>query len=289
MTASPGFDWAGTAAPLVPLQRNTDRWHDSRSVRTTGHSLKLAMTDTWRRPHATLVGALLLAAALCVACGEPDPPKGKPQAEEPATCVPTRQYNDGVCNPFMSSTCFACHNAQGIASATDLVLQSPNQPGFLDANLAIVANVAAFERDGLSVLLLKPSEQIDHGGGTVVEKDGPEYKALTELVRQLKNPVVWQDTGDDPFIGVNLLNNASTFRKVTLSIAGRMPIADELTLVESDSAEDLDAALDILLEQDAFYVRLKEVYNDLFLTEKYCSGRCGTELIDRSRFPAAMW
>ncbi len=246
------------------------------------------MTQTTRRPHASISGALVLAAAFSVACG--DPPKVAPPGDPTTVCVPTKQYfNDEVWNPFMSSTCFACHNAQGIASGTDLVLQSPNQPGFLDANLATVANVAAFERDGLSVLLLKPSAQIDHGGGHVIEQDGPEYAALTELVRQLKNPVVCEATGDDLFIGVNLLDNAGTFRKATLGIAGRLPTADELTLVEGDADADLDAALDGLLDEEAFYVRLKEVYNDLFLTDKYRSGRRGTELIDRSRFPDAFW
>ncbi|MGA1354606.1 MAG: hypothetical protein ACO32I_07540 [Candidatus Limnocylindrus sp.] len=56
-----------------------------------------------------------------------------------------------------------------MARDTDLVLQSPNQPGFLQANLNIVENIAGLERDGVSVLLLKPSLQIDHGGGKAIE------------------------------------------------------------------------------------------------------------------------
>lgn len=246
------------------------------------------MEHTWRRPHASISGALLLAAALSVACG--DPPKVAVPAADTAACVPTKQFfTDEVWNPFMSSTCFACHNAQGIASSSDLVLQSANQPGFLDANLATVSNVAAFERDGLSILLLKPSAQIDHGGGKVIEQGSPEYKALEQLVQQLRNPVVCEDTGNDPFLGVNLLDDTGTFRKATLGIAGRLPTADELSLVEGDDDANLDAALDGLLEEEAFYVRLKEIYNDIFLTEKYRSGRRGTELLDRDRFPNAFW
>ena len=250
---------------------------------------EMAMTHSWRRPQIHITGALLLAAAFGAACGDPVDEKPIEETDGPGACVPTRQYfNDEVWNPFMSTTCFACHNAQGIAASSDLVLQSPNQTGFLDANLAIVGDVAAFERDGLSILLLKPSAQINHGGGTVIETDGPEYKALEELVRQLRNPVVCENTGDDPFVGVNLLDNAGTYRKATLSLGGRLPTAEEHSLVSSDSAADLDAALDGLLEEEAFYVRLKEIYNDLFLTDKYRNGRRGTELIDRSRFPTAL-
>ncbi|HEY1101487.1 MAG TPA: hypothetical protein VGF99_21285, partial [Myxococcota bacterium] len=248
------------------------------------------MTHIWRRPQFPTLAAFTAIVALA-ACGEQPGPVDQP--EGPGTdgaCVPTRQYfNDEVWNPFMSSTCFACHNAQGIASSSDLVLQSPNQPGFLDANLATVSNVAAFERDGLSVLLLKPSAQIDHGGGHVIEIDGPEYKALQELVRQVKNPVVCDASADDPFAGVNQLDTTSTLRKATLTISGRLPTVDELSLVGSGEVEDLDIALDALLEEEAFYVRLKEIYNDLFLTDKYRSGRRGTELLDRSRFANAFW
>jgi hypothetical protein len=219
------------------------------------------------------------------ACEDPAPAPPPEQA-----CVPTKQFfTDEVWNPFMSTTCFACHNAQGIASVSELVLQSPNQPGFLDANLALVSNIAQFERNGTSILLLKPSAQIDHGGGTVIAKDGAEYRALAELVRQAANPIVCEETGDNPFVGVNLLDNASTYRKATLNIAGRLPTADELAQVDGGDSADLDAALDGLLEEEAFYRRLQEIYNDIFLTDKYINGQRGIELLDDERFPNMFW
>ncbi len=211
----------------------------------------------------------------------------KPSDEQ---CVPTKQYfQDEVWNPFMSSVCFGCHNAQGIAAVSDFVLQNPNQPGFLDANLAKVADVAQFERNGVSIMLLKPSAQIDHGGGQAIVKDGPEYKALAELVRQTRNPVSCENNGDDAFKGINQLDALSTYRKATLNLGGRLPTADEATALEAGDDVDLDAALDVLLEEEAFYGRLKAMYNDLFLTDKYINGRRGTELLDGSRFPDLFW
>lgn len=240
--------------------------------------------STHRRQRLSLVAALAAPlGVLAVSCMEPPP-------IEQGNCVPTKTYfNDEVWNPFMSSKCFACHNAQGIAADSDLVLQSSNQPGFLEANLEIVRNVASFERDGTSILLLKPSAQIDHGGGEVIGKDSAEYGALTELVKQLKSPVVCEDTGDDPFAGVQLLDNASTFRKATLALAGRLPTAEERAQVDGGDAADLDAALDNLLQDEAFYGRLKEIYNDIFLTDKYIRDARGIELLDDERFPQVRW
>lgn len=214
----------------------------------------------------------------------------EPPVKEDAACVPTKQFfTDKVWNPFMSSSCFACHNAQGIASTSELVLQSTNQPGFLDANLAIVSELAQFERNGTSILLLKPSGEIEHGGGLVIATDSAEYKALAELVRQTKNPVVCEGGGDNAFDGVTLLDNAATFRKASLNLVGRLPTEDERLQVDGGDEADLDAALDGLLEEEAFYGRLKEMYNDIFLTDKYINGRRGTELLDGERFPGLFW
>jgi hypothetical protein len=241
------------------------------------------MSMTGHQRFAASAAALL--AFSFAACEEPAP--APPPAQD---CVPTKQFfTDDVWNPFMSTTCFACHNAQGIASTSELVLQSPNQAGFLDANLAIVENIAQFERNGTSILLLKPTAEIDHGGGEVITRDSDEYKKLAELVAQLKNPVICEDTGDDPFVGVNLLDNASTYRKATLELAGRLPTEDELLQVDGGDDADLDAAIDGLLEEEAFYGRLKEIYNDIFLTDKYINGRRGTELLDGDRFPDLFW
>lgn len=117
----------------------------------------------------------------------------------------------------MSNKCSGFHSAQGIAAETEFVLQSASQPGFLEANLATVSHIAEFERDGTSIILLKPSNQIDHNGGKDIEVNGEEYKALAELVRQLKNPVVCEDVGNDRFAGVQLLDNRATLRKATLT------------------------------------------------------------------------
>ncbi len=246
----------------------------------TGHP-RIAASARLRAPSAVALLALTI-----TACEEPVATPPPPSQD----CVPTKQFfTDEVWNPFLSTTCFACHNGQGIASTSELVLQSPNQAGFLDANLAIVANIAQFERNGTSILLLKPSAQIDHGGGQVITESSKEYKALAELVRQLRDPVVCEDTGDNPFAGVNLLDNASTFRKATLQISGRLPTDDERLQVDGGDDADLDAALDGLLEEEAFYGRLKEIYNDIFLTDKYFNGRRGTELLDGNRFPDLFW
>jgi hypothetical protein len=236
-------------------------------------------------PVAALVAATAAAVLGAGACAEP------PKVEEKGACVSTQRYfTDDVWNAFMANKCSSCHNAQGIAASTSFVLQSASQPGFLEYNLELVSTLARSEFDGKSILLRKPTRDgMTHDGGTVIEKDGPEYAALVELIRQVESPVVCEDTGGDDFRGVRLLDPPSTLRKATLVLAGRLPTADERAQVDGGDAADLDVALDNVLREEAFYRWLKETYNDIFLTDKYINGQRGTELLDSDLFPNAFW
>lgn len=237
--------------------------------------------------HRLRVAPLLLVTlALPIACVTETP-----EVKPPAQCVPTERYfADDVWGAFMSSSCFACHNAQGAARGTDLVLQSSNQPGFLEANLATVQNVAALERDGVSILLLKPSMQVDHGGGLVIEKDGAEYKALQELISRFKSPVQCENTeAEFNFDGVVMLDEQETLRKSALALVGRLPTAEEYERVAGGDVADVEAVLDEMLQEEAFYGRVKEIYNDLFLTNRYLGGNRAVDLLDDDDYPNRRW
>lgn len=206
-------------------------------------------------------------------------------AEEPTECVSDERYfTEQVWGPFMGDTCFACHNAQGAARGTDLILVGPSQPDFAKKNLATIEQVAALERDGVSLLLLKPSQQIDHGGGKVIEKDGPEYQALQGLLERFENPVQCADGPGDGLDGLVLLDRQETLRKATLAIAGRLPTQEEMDAAARGDRE-LEIAVAALMEEDAFYERLKEMWNDLFLTDRYRRGNDATNLLDEEEFP----
>ena len=57
-------------------------------------------------------------------------------------------------------------------------------------------------------------------------------------------------------------------RRITLSLAGRLPTDDdERAAVHRHGLEAMNAILDELMKEDAFYVRLKEAFNDIFPTQ----------------------
>ncbi|MFZ9886417.1 MAG: DUF1588 domain-containing protein [Myxococcota bacterium] len=230
--------------------------------------------------RAALRSCLLVAFAASMGCGET--PTGAP-----TECISTeRFFSERVWSAFMANNCFACHNGQGMARDTDLVLQSPNQPGFLQANLNIVENIAGLERDGVSVLLLKPSLQIDHGGGKAIEQGGEEYKALEELIGRFKAPVACEEAATETGMEDLLyLDERETLRKASLLLVGRLPTSEELTRVMGGGDAALEEALDGMMQEADFYVRLKQMFNDLLLTDRYLNGNRAVDLLDGNDYP----
>ena len=93
----------------------------------------------------------------------------------------------------------------------------------------MMREVGAFEKDGTSILLLKPSETIPHEGGEVISVDSEEYKAMEELVARFDAPKTCgaSTVTQEHFDGVVLLTPEETLRKATLNLAGRLPTAAE--------------------------------------------------------------
>ncbi|MFM8272074.1 MAG: hypothetical protein ACKODX_07025, partial [Gemmata sp.] len=66
--------------------------------------------------------------------------------------------------------------------------------------------------------------------------------------------------------GVAMLDDRRLLRRVTLQLAGRLPTGAELAAVARDGPKALPAILDAVMTEDAFYDRLREGFNDIFLT-----------------------
>lgn len=215
----------------------------------------------------------------------------KGEEESAAACVDDQEFfQKEVWSKFMGDDCAGCHYNGGSADTSDLVLQR-GQGKFLETNFTMLKDVADFQKDGVSILLLKPTAQITHGGLERIKKDGPEYKALQELIRRFDNPVT---CGGDTAAqiekeAVELLTPTETFRKASLNLGGRLPTAAEDFRIATGGEEALDVELDRLIHEDAFYVRLEEMINDLFLTDRYLDRMNALDLLDEDYFPDARW
>lgn len=247
-------------------------------------------TTTLRRALARwgLCGMTLLAAAACDDGGG-DGGSGGPGG---ADCVSDLEFfQKQVSLAFMESDCATCHNPQGLANTSSLVLAASGETNYLQQNFEILKEVASFEKDGESVLLLKPTAEIDHVGGQRFDRDDPKFKALAELVRRFDNPVVCEDTGQDKTLlqKVDLIDLAATLRKAKVQLIGELPTADELGALADEGEPALDRFLTEYMQQEAFFATLTRWNNDTFLTDKYLFGNAATDLLDGDQYPNRRW
>lgn len=91
---------------------------------------------------------------------------------------------------------------------------------------------------------------------------------------------------------ISILAAMDTVRKAGMKLISRLPTLDELQLAYGAGDDGVAEVIDGMLEEQAFYRRLSEIFNDYLLTDKYHS-RNGSEaavrLLDRWDFPDARW
>ena len=204
------------------------------------------------------------------------------------TCVPTTEFfRKEVWIPTLSAKCLACHTTAGAAKHSKFILQPEQYPGYLDANLKTMEELAGYEVDGAKLLLAKPTERIPHGGGLQLTADSEEYKALEELLGRFDNPVACEDQINvgNYFDGIEQLNEVETLRKATLSLSGRLPTTEEIEQVRDFGIDSLDPVIDQVVTEDAFYDRLTEIFNDTLLTDRYVNNIDALDQLNEERYP----
>lgn len=211
-----------------------------------------------------LAGGLLGLGAL-TACGPA-------VTEEP--CIDTRDFFvRNVWIPTLSQTCIGCHAPGGVADAagSQMVLLPSQYPNFIDANLEVVSAVAQNHENGESRLLQKPLGLLQHVGGAQLTEDDPRYQALVDMVALTSGERVAcaEDEHLPPLDNVDQRDALRTFRKAALQLNGRMPTTDELQRLLDDGDDALPELLADIMTEDAFFVRLKEIFNDVLLVDKY--------------------
>lgn len=207
-------------------------------------------------------------------------------------------FRDEVWAKVGARKCLTCHKPGGDAEDSKFVLQDPRkaegaaQDDAMRHNRAAFARMAAAKEKDQSRLLLKVIGQLDHGGMDVLKADSAEYRVLAEFVRRVHDPKAAEvavDPKAPPFFdGVVMLDDRRLLRRVTLSLAGRLPTDAERAAVAKDGAQALPAVLDALLTEDAFYGRLREGFNDIFLTLGV-DGNPDQNVLSYDHFPARLW
>ncbi|MFO0864582.1 MAG: DUF1592 domain-containing protein [Gemmataceae bacterium] len=178
-----------------------------------------------------------------------------------------------------SALCLQCHKQGGDAEDSQFVLRDPKKfsghavDEAIDHNRKLFAKMAETKAKGDYRLLLKATGGLDHGGEAVLKTDSKGYAILAEFVRRANTPATKtatpkvDDKNQPPFFqGVAMLEPNALLRRVTLSLAGRLPTDAEREAIAKQGASAMPGLLDAIMKEDAFYTRLREGFNDIFLT-----------------------
>jgi hypothetical protein len=194
---------------------------------------------------------------------------------------PDGYFVDEVWGKVGELSCLKCHNSSGEAEDSRFILRETIQlngtdlQNAHDANFKVFEKMARMRKAGQQArLLLKPVGELDHEGEEVLEPKSTGYRILEGFVRRMEG----KDVAEAPkvkytppsfFDDVTMLDDRRLLRRLTLSLAGRLPNATEFKVIEKKGLVGTNEILDRLMTEDAFYERLKEGFNDIFLTNGY--------------------
>lgn len=173
--------------------------------------------------------------------------------------------------------CLKCHKPDGEADELEskFILQDPDKSvgdakvEALRHNRTAFIQMARLKEGDQSRLLLKAVGKLEHGGKEAIKADSAAYRVLGEFVTRLYTAPksVVEDKNAPPFFdGIVMLSDRQLLRRVTLSLAGRLPTENELATIARDGRKALPGLLDAMMKEEAFYTRLREGFNDIFLT-----------------------
>ena len=177
-------------------------------------------------------------------------------------------------------TCLQCHKPGGYAENSKFLLRdlkrSQDQAGDLKHNRDAFSRMAKMEVEvHQSRLLLKVVGKLMHGGKEQLKPDSVEYRVLADFVARLNTPANTKpdfvlDKNAPPFFhSVKMLDDRQLVRRITLSLAGRLPSDSELDSIAGQGLKALPTIMETVLKEEAFYNRLREGFNDIFLTVGY--------------------
>jgi hypothetical protein len=176
--------------------------------------------------------------------------------------------------PIMDSTspltCNGCHTGPAPLPTPNGFEFSNTPPNAADFD--IFRSVARIDSGGQSIILVKARGGASHTGGDRFP-DGdadPDYATLAAFVDRARGCTGTPSGGAEK---VMLGSGYEQLHRVVASLASRTPTADEISAVAAATDQAaIHAALgpivDGLVNEDAFYVRALEMYNDLLLTNR---------------------
>lgn len=211
----------------------------------------------------------------------------------PAMARAESVFDTQVWPKVAAQECLKCHKAGGDAEDSEFILVDPSKTPVDGRAEVMRQNKAAFAKMARAVaqgdqsrLLLKAQGKLKHGGKVVFEPGSAGFRLLADLVKEVTAPVarpqIAAKSEEKPFFdGVAMLDHRRLIRRATLTLAGRLP-------TEHEQKHDIKTHLDALMKEDAFYERLREGFNDIFLTLG-ADGNPDQTFLSYDHFPQRHW
>lgn len=166
--------------------------------------------------------------------------------------------------------CANCHGTSGTGGSVNVSLVNCANCGNLNALTTYITNVMP---------LGAPASCTGSCASTIADY-------ILKVFSTSSTPMVAQTIE-----AIQLLPLADTLRKAALQLVGRLPTASESAQVTKSGETGLRSALDGMMLEQAFYVRLDEIFNDFILTDRYLShnGPVEQALQLMPRSPTVRW
>ncbi len=214
----------------------------------------------------------------------------------PSDCsTPSYYFRTEVWPKVVEGRCTACHIEGGAAAESAFILVSAlEDEEYLETNFSRAAALAETklpEHDNRSLLELKPTGSIEHGGDVVIPAGSSQHEVLEEFISRVDG--VPCDAEDLPpltspfYEGLTFIEPVDLLRRASLSLAGRLPQGFETGEVEAGGLAALEPVLDSLMTEEAFLERIKEGFSDIFLTAGYDD--VGETVLPYSHFRNRLW
>ena len=219
---------------------------------------------------AELLDAELLDAELLDAETLPEP------QERPECVSDLSHFYSAIWRPIIRERCAGCHNQEGAAQDTDMVytLIRDTIP-IRRQNFEAFQNISDLYWSDIPLALAKAQGLIEHGGGEVLREDDPAIEAINEMLQRMDDPAQddcpdwFGELGSPFFAGLILAEGQVALKQVALHLAGRLPTEDEGQLVQQYGEVGFELVLNRMVRSTGFYERMRELWNDLLLTDKY--------------------
>ncbi len=175
--------------------------------------------------------------------------------------------------PIMNSSnpvrCAGCHTG-GSPLTTPNGFAFPNNPPLI-TDYEVFRTVAGIDSNGVSIIAVKALGGAGHAGGNRFPEGAadPDYVALQNFSTRARSCMP-DPTSAERF---SLGSGYEQLHRIVSTLGSRPPTTNEINLVETASDQEgietaLDNLMDDVMDEPFFYERIKEMYNDLLLTNK---------------------